>query len=287
MRQRSREINVFSVSALDLFASALGAFILMSVIFMVFFAMTARESGTAEAVPAAADGADEALAQCQNDLMQCRADVAKLEGELDAVEVRGSGAQVIPPLDLVICLDITGSMRDEIAALKSQVTDLVRVLDGLAESVGIGIVVFGDIEYDRVTHEQPVTPTSSMASLRAFVDSIELRMGVGSGSNDDLPEAVDTALRQAVRMNWRPESELRYIVVITDAPAYAHKEAAAFEKARAFASGGNQHVSAVMVGGYDAEHFLTALARAGQGQFVDSVGGQSMIANVLLAIVST
>ena len=61
MRQRNREINVFSVSALDLFASALGAFILMSVIFMVFFSMTARES-EASGEPA------EALAQCETKL---------------------------------------------------------------------------------------------------------------------------------------------------------------------------------------------------------------------------
>ena len=45
MKRRSREINIFSISALDLFASALGAFILMSLVFMVFFAMTARDAG--------------------------------------------------------------------------------------------------------------------------------------------------------------------------------------------------------------------------------------------------
>ena len=42
MKQRSREINIFSISALDLFASALGAFILLSLVFVVFFTMTAK-----------------------------------------------------------------------------------------------------------------------------------------------------------------------------------------------------------------------------------------------------
>ena len=42
MKQRNREINIFSISALDLFASALGAFVLLSLVFVVFFTMTAK-----------------------------------------------------------------------------------------------------------------------------------------------------------------------------------------------------------------------------------------------------
>ena len=37
MKIRSREINVFSMSALDLFASALGAFILIAIVLMPYF----------------------------------------------------------------------------------------------------------------------------------------------------------------------------------------------------------------------------------------------------------
>lgn len=74
MKKSSRAINVFSVSALDLFASALGAFILMSLIFMVFFTMTSKDSGEAEQTQTAlercevqlAESVDaSALAQCE------------------------------------------------------------------------------------------------------------------------------------------------------------------------------------------------------------------------------
>ncbi len=37
MKTRNREINIFSMSALDLFASALGAFILIAIILLPFF----------------------------------------------------------------------------------------------------------------------------------------------------------------------------------------------------------------------------------------------------------
>jgi len=42
MKQRNRELNIFSMSALDLFASALGAFILLTVIALPYFTNTHR-----------------------------------------------------------------------------------------------------------------------------------------------------------------------------------------------------------------------------------------------------
>ena len=37
MKKRSRELSIFSMSALDLFASALGAFILITIVLLPFF----------------------------------------------------------------------------------------------------------------------------------------------------------------------------------------------------------------------------------------------------------
>ena len=271
MRKRSREINVFSISALDLFASALGAFILMSLIFMVFFSMTSRESGQAEETHTA-------LERCEAELADSvrASDLARCEERLSKVR--------IPHLDLVICLDITGSMGQQIEGLKRDISDLARILDSLAPSTGIGMVAYGDVEYDQVTHVHPIVPTSAMTSLGRFVASLEPRIGQGAGRNSDAPEALDTALAKAVAMNWRAESERRFIVVITDAPAYPQEQASAIARAGSFARAGNQFVSAVMVIRPDAQTFLEELARSGRGQFVNDVGGQSMIAGLLLAI---
>ena len=79
MKKRSREINVFSISALDLFASALGAFILMSLIFMVFFSMTSRESGEAE--------------ETQIALERCEAELAAVRVQLDDAEARNAALE--------------------------------------------------------------------------------------------------------------------------------------------------------------------------------------------------
>lgn len=42
MRRRNREINIFNMSALDLFASALGAFILLFAILMPYYLKTSK-----------------------------------------------------------------------------------------------------------------------------------------------------------------------------------------------------------------------------------------------------
>lgn len=123
MKTKGREINVFSVSALDLFASALGAFIVMSMIFMVFFTMTSQGADGAEDLQSALDACEdarrreadahvqaaEALAQCEARLGRsvdaaalemCRSDLARaesrngeLQSALDAAEAGAASAE--------------------------------------------------------------------------------------------------------------------------------------------------------------------------------------------------
>ena len=69
MKRRKSEVNVFSMSALDLFASALGAFILLAVIFMPFFPNTGDHPKISEAL--------------RNRLQQAEAAVSRLQSQLD------------------------------------------------------------------------------------------------------------------------------------------------------------------------------------------------------------
>ena len=60
-------------------------------------------------------------------------------------------------------------------------------------------------------------------------------------------------------------------------PANPDQEAIAVARATHFAETQGQHMSTVMVARRDAEAFFRQLAAAGLGEFVDGVGGQSMI----------
>ena len=330
MKKRSREINIFSISALDLFASALGAFILMSLIFMVFFTMTAKTPApqaepvptppapappapqcpevpapepvecpkpVPAPVPAPSSSAADALAETQAKLAACQAQLAGSQAEMEALAARCAAVERqaselqqalmevrIPPLDIVICLDVTGSMREQIQGLKQEINDLARVLNRLSPSVGIGLVAYGDRLFRRPIEKHPIVRTDAMRTLRQFVNQLQPKGIPFIDPNPDIPEALDRGLAEAIAMNWRPESERRYIIVIGDAPAYPEEVISAFTRAAWFAEAEGHHVSAVMVARRDAEPFFRMLAIEGQGQFVDDIGGQSMIASVLLAI---
>ncbi len=340
MRPRSREINIFSMSALDLFASGMGAFILLAVMGLVFFpnrgdsdervaevkealAQARRERDadrsrieeaerTRQELERARQELDavrsrlEQTAQADRDLDRARREREALESRLEAserarreLEKRTTEAQKqlkeieIPDIDVAICLDVTGSMAGQIAGLQQQIVDLANVLDALAPSAGIGVVAFGDRAWRRPLYVQRIVGTEQAAALQRFVNTLSPAMGYTQATdpNADTPEAVAMALDEAVRLNWRAVSRRRYIVVVTDNPAYPDKVEAAKRTARAFASAAGQRVSTVRAnatspGSDAAAPFLRALAEAGNGEFVDAAGGGSMIASVLLAILS-
>ena len=94
MKTRNREINVFSMSALDLFASALGAFILISIVLMPYFLHVApeevtrlrqelqQERSTSAEIRQRLQEAQSELQQCRQQEAACREDLAALQQEV-------------------------------------------------------------------------------------------------------------------------------------------------------------------------------------------------------------
>ena len=93
MKRRSRELSIFSMSALDLFASALGAFILITIVLLPFFPnlnMSGQEKAELEQAEAELERAKAELAQAEAELEQAKAkserEKAKLEREKTKLE---------------------------------------------------------------------------------------------------------------------------------------------------------------------------------------------------------
>ncbi|MCY4605393.1 MAG: hypothetical protein OXE49_14285 [Gemmatimonadetes bacterium] len=82
MKKRSRELSIFSMSALDLFASALGAFILITIVLLPFFP-NLNMSGQAKAE----------LEQAQAELAQAKAELAQAEAELEQTKAKSEREQ--------------------------------------------------------------------------------------------------------------------------------------------------------------------------------------------------
>ena len=104
--------------------------------------------------------------------------------------------------------------------------------------------------------------------------------------NQDIPEALATALDRAAGLNWRSVSRRQYIVVVTDAPPYPEWEQVPLRTAQSFASVPGQTVSTVMVlhPRADPEQFMGSLATAGNDSFIDATHGETMLTSLLLAI---
>ena len=298
------------MSALDLFASGMGAFILLAIMALPFFPNTGSApepapepqpepeptvdaSSLEEALEVAEQQRDEALSQAEQLEAELRAAIEALfeasqerdSVQQQAVSLESQVAELqVPDLDLVIGLDVTGSMSEQVSGLKQQISDLGRILNAVAPT-GIGVVAFGDRFWERPLFVQNVT--TDMRALQNFINALEPRMGLGRGRNDDSAEALAMALERAVTMNWRSESESRYIVIMSDFPAYPERTGAALRTAQSFAAQEGHHVSAVMVNGSltgrAAEPFMRQLVNAGNGEFVDGEE-KTLVGSILLAV---
>lgn len=334
MKRRNRELTLFGMASLDLFASALGAFILISIIIFPLIADTSR-SEPAEPVPLLAVVPPPEPIVCpvcptfptlptpvacpapsppsptpQPATVPVPAAPPVAEPEPVACPVcpavpapvpcpepvpgpaPATSTYQLPHVDLVIALDVTSSMTRQVADLKAEVGQLSDLLSRMAPSFGIGLVAFGDRQWERPTITFPLRqisgPTLNRAAFRGFVNNLSVRMGLGRGGNNDPPEAFLQALTDAARMPWRPQSERRVIVLVTDNPAYPEEVERTIATAAAVARMPGHRVSTVYINtqgiaNLEVERFLQRVANAGQGQFVRDAGG-SLTVNLLLSL---
>lgn len=312
MRNRGvRALEVLSISALDLFASALGIFVLMAVLLFPFYLK-------APSVEAAVEGARQEMADARSALDATRTRVADAAEARRAAEARLAAAEAdleaatealaaaekaaaavpkVPPkrpersapedkpitigdLDLVFVMDATGSMRQEIADLQRSLLSIIRVLEKMAPSLNIGFVAFKDRTDEYLAQSYPLSPMAGghLDRIQQFVRSLVARGG------GDKPEPVDEALRMAVQMPWRPEAIGR-IVVIGDAPAHARNWGRALEMASGFrhSGAGDRRVSGIFTGSNrPGREFYQRLAQAGGGDIITHRG--RIMESVLLSI---
>jgi hypothetical protein len=112
------------------------------------------------------------------------------------------------PLDLVICLDTTASMKNDVAAVRRYLADMlskVKIRDSR-----VGFVLYKDYRAEYLTKTIPFT--KDVAFLQRELNKIT------TGGGGDIPEAVHEALHTALGFPW--EAESRFIILIGDAPPH-------------------------------------------------------------------
>ena len=182
-------------------------------------------------------------------------------GQTQTLVVHAS-AKAVRKLDLMIALDTTGSMGDEIAFLKSELRSIVGTLrhDFPGLDVRVGLVNYRD-EGDAY-----VTDTLGLdGRLERVQAKLDVTRGEGGG---DMPEAMDQALIRATGQAWRPDAA-RVMLLVADAPPHDEMQGRAFAAAQA-ARARRVQIVPVASSGVDsrAEYFMRATAALTQSRYI-------------------
>ena len=170
-------------------------------------------------------------------------------------------AMPAPKLDLVLVIDTTGSMGDEIRYLQSE---LGAILNGIRQrhpglDLRVGFVFYRDIGDDYVTHTVPLTHDFAAAQG-------ELAQH-WAGGGGDYPEAMDQALIRAAGQPWRSDAA-KTMLLVADAPPHDDKFSLSWQASEVLRHKRVQIVPVAASGVADkAEYALRAMAALTQSRY--------------------
>jgi hypothetical protein len=114
-------------------------------------------------------------------------------------------------IDIVLCLDTTGSMRKYIDSLRLKLIPMLNEIIDSYPSYRIGLVLFKDYNEEYLTRVIPFT--NDFTRFQRELNSVR------AGGGGDIPEAVYEALYDgAEKFPW--EAESRIMILVGDAPPH-------------------------------------------------------------------
>jgi len=153
-----------------------------------------------------------ATASCQGSVASAAIDAHADDG---IVDLRLSIARAEPArtLDLVFVLDTTGSMVEEIEAVKDTLRKVARDAGRMQTTLRVGLVEYRDRGDSFVTRVYPFS-----TDLTEFSRRIE---AIQAGGGGDTPEHVNEGLRVALsQLAWNDAASARLAFLVADAPPH-------------------------------------------------------------------
>lgn len=125
-------------------------------------------------------------------------------------------------LEIMLVVDTTGSMGDELSFLCNELAGVVtRVSAAIDSKIRLGLLFYRDKGDQYLTRKFDFTDVSTDTGLNKVVNNIRAQKSSGGG---DYPEAVDTALSEAVAANWHANSKTKLLFHVLDAPYHDEQE---------------------------------------------------------------
>lgn len=141
-------------------------------------------------------------------------------------------------LDVMLCLDSTGSMQPTIDALAIALGEMADILSGISPKLRVGLVHYKD--NDELGKHGAELEQSLSKNMKGIRKKLEKMRAIGGG---DLPEAVLGGLDMALskKMKWNADAN-KIVILIGDAPPHPDEKQLAIDLARAaFEKPGSQN----------------------------------------------
>ncbi len=119
-------------------------------------------------------------------------------------------------LDLMFCVDLTGSMQPFLRQAQSHMVSILGSLSSVSQaSLRVGVCGYRDFsEHEPTTQAFPLT--NDLKSTQTVLESLQ---AYSPADNQDAAEAVFSGLIECVEQDWR-EFAYRIIVLVGDAPPH-------------------------------------------------------------------
>ncbi len=154
-----------------------------------------------------------ASTNCQNSAVSAAVSLDQSDG---VVDLKLSVKRVLPPtreVDLAFILDTTGSMSEEIAAVKATIQKVATALAASNVRLRIGLVEYKDRSDAFVTRVYPMTSDTAKFSRTVA--------GLSASGGGDTPESMNEGLHVGLTgLEWSGNAVARMAFLIADAPPH-------------------------------------------------------------------
>lgn len=165
-------------------------------------------------------------------------------------------------LDLLLTIDATGSMSDEMTYLQKELEGILDRVEGAHPGLDIrlGLIVYRDIGDEYVVRDFPFT-----GDFEAFKVDLNAQKAAGGG---DFPEAMHTAMAKGLEFAWRPDA-VKVNLLVADAPPHRGEITATWDSALISRTRGI-HIVPIAASGVDktAEFLMRGMAQITGGRYL-------------------
>lgn len=252
MIRRNREINIFSMSVLDLFASALGAFILLTLILLPYYLKTDKSQA------ALLRAQQQQIAQLQQQNQNLQQQASAMQSELENAVSFALLGITTKAKSFVLVIDMSGSMQKYTAIMVKTVT---RVLEPMKDENQIQIIGYqGEdpkLHSWRTPHHLADMDSSSKQSALRWAEGLAQAFDGGTPTHTALIEALQYPAEAVILLTDGAPNDSEPAEIIRDITAR---------------NGGDKEIHTVALGEYRSDPklvaFLEDLAKANNGGFV-------------------